>query len=293
MYILDIYIDILDQIMINDKISIFGSSGFIGSNFVKLFPTSVVQISKESNISSTDNVLYFISTTHNYHIFDNPYLDIETNLNKLISVLEEFRKNNKTGVFNFISSWFVYGMNCTLDTKESDYCIPTGFYSITKRAAEQMLICYCETYNINYRILRLTNIIGENDANASLKKNAIQYMIDLLKKDKLVKLYDGGSHIRDPMHVHDACRAIHNVLQNAPVNEIINISNSKPISIKEIIDYSKEKLNSNSVIESINQPEFHKVVQVKNVCLNNNKLLSYGYKSQINTYEALDTILVR
>jgi len=95
------------------------------------------------------------------------------------------------------------------------------------------------------------------------------------------------------MHVHDACRAIHNVLQNAPVNEIINISNSKPISIKEIIDYSKEKLNSNSVIESINQPEFHKVVQIKNIWLDNKKLLSYGYIPKTNVFESIDKIIER
>ena len=61
-------------------------------------------------------------------------------------------------------------MNASLDTKESDYCDPTGFYSITKRAAEQLIISYCNTFNLKYRILRLTNIIGENDKKVSSQK---------------------------------------------------------------------------------------------------------------------------
>lgn len=285
--------DIPKKNMHSNKISVFGSSGFIGSNFVKMFSDETICVNRESNKSVTNNILYLISTTHNYHIFDDPKLDINTNLCKFIDVLESFRINNPDGIFNFVSSWFVYGMNCSMNTKETDFCDPRGFYSITKRTAEQLLICYCETFNLKYRILRLTNIIGENDKNASLKKNAIQYMIDLLKENKTVKIYDNGTHIRDPMHVYDACKAIKSVILNAPPNEIVNISNSQPISIKEIIDYSNKKLNSKSEIQSINPPDFHKIVQVKNVCLNNDKLVSYGYKPSINTYESLDTLLKR
>jgi nucleoside-diphosphate-sugar epimerase len=273
------------------KFSIYGSSGFIGSRFCEMF-SNYIKIPRENSEPQSEHCLYFISTTHNYNIFDKPYEDINTNLKKLIEVLESCRKKNNTNtVFNFISSWFVYGMNCSLDTKETDHCDPTGFYSITKRAAEQMLICYCNTYNIKYRILRLTNIIGEGDLGISLKKNALQYMINLLKNNDTVKLYETGSNIRDFMHVDDACRAIEICINNAPFNEIINISNKQPTTIGKLIHYSKEKLQSKSNIISIDSPIFHKVVQVKNVCLNNNKLLSCGYTPSINTIEAVDRIL--
>lgn len=256
-----------------------------------MYPSESIAIARSENKPMSSDVLYFISTTHNYYIFEKPHEDIDTNLNKLIDVLEAFRLNNPDGVFNFISSWFVYGMNCTMDTKESDYPDPTGFYSITKRAAEQMIICYCNTYNLKYRILRMTNIIGEGDKGVSAKKNALQYMIGLLKKNEPVKLYDNGSNIRDFMHVDDACRAIHKCISNSPTNTTVNISNREPMTIGELIRYSKEKLGSTSELISIEPPHFHKVVQVNNVCLNNDKLLSYGYTPSINTIEAVDRIL--
>ena len=277
--------------MTNEAISVYGATGFIGSRFVSMFSENTISIPRSQNESSSKNVVYFISTTHNYYIFDKPHEDIDTNLNKLIDVLEACRTNNPDTVFNFISSWFVYGMNCTLDTRESDYCDPTGFYSITKRAAEQMIACYCNTYGMKYRILRMTNIIGEGDAGISPKKNALQYMIGLLNKNEKIKLYDNGSNIRDFMHVDDACRAINTCIHNAPLNEIINISNKQPVTIGELIRYSKDRLSSTSEIESIEAPAFHKVVQVKNICLNNDKLLSYGYTPSINTIEAVDRIL--
>jgi nucleoside-diphosphate-sugar epimerase len=272
-------------------ISVYGSTGFIGSRFCSMFGDTTVSIPREQDDPASSEVLYFISTTHNYNIFTEPHKDIDTNMSKLISVLEACRKSNTDTVFNFISSWFVYGMNCSLNTKETDSCDPTGFYSITKRAAEQMLICYCRTFGMKYRIMRMTNIIGESDRGVSAKKNAIQHMIGLLKKNEPVKLYDDGCNIRDFMYVDDACRAIHTCIKNAPVNEIINISNSEPVSIGDIIRYSKQKLDSRSELISVETPHFHRVVQVKDVCLNNDKLRSYGYDPSIHTMEAVDRIL--
>ena len=272
-------------------ISVYGSTGFIGGRYLKMYSDGSIPISRSENAPQSKDVLYFISTTHNYNIFTEPHKDIDTNVTKLISVLEECRKNDPNTVFNFVSSWFVYGMNCSLNTKETDPCDPTGFYSITKRAAEQMLICYCRTFGMKYRIMRMTNIIGESDGGVSAKKNAIQYMIGLLKKNEPVKLYDDGCNIRDFMYVDDACRAIDVCIRNAPVNEIINISNSEPVSIGDIIRYSKEKLDSQSELISIETPHFHRVVQVQDVCLNNEKLRSYGYEPSIHTVDGIDRIL--
>jgi len=272
-------------------ISVYGSTGFIGSRYLKMYSDSAIPIARSEDAPQSKDILYFISTTDNYNIFTEPHKDIDTNMSKLISVLEACRKSNPDTVFNFVSSWFVYGMNCSLNTKETDPCDPTGFYSITKRAAEQMLICYCRTFGMKYRILRMTNIIGESDRGVSAKKNAIQHMIGLLKQNEPVKLYDDGCNIRDFMYVDDACRAIDISMRNAPVNEIINISNSEPVSVGDIIRYSKQKLASGSELISIETPHFHRVVQVKDVCLNNDKLRSYGYKPSIHTTEAIDRIL--
>lgn len=271
-------------------ISIFGSTGFIGSRFVEKHKSISLSIDRESITSKSDDVLYFISTVDNYNIFEDPYIDINTNLIKLIQVLESYRKSGKTGVFNFISSWFVYGQTPDLPANEKSLCNPTGFYSITKHAAEKMLISYCQTYKIQYRILRLTNIIG-GDNKKSKRKNALEYMFDLLKRDQEVKLYDGGDCIRDYMHVDDCCDAINCVISSNTINSIINISNKEPVKIKQIIDYAKNKLNSKSKVISISTPEFHKIVQVQNMYLDNTRLLQLGYTPKHTVYQAIDKIL--
>jgi nucleoside-diphosphate-sugar epimerase len=272
-------------------ISIFGSSGFIGSKFSEKFKSSAILIERNASSAKSDDVLYFISTVHNYNIFDDPYIDINTNLTKLIEVLEDYRKSGRSGIFNFISSWFVYGKTNELPAKETSTCNPTGFYSITKYTAEKLLISYCETFDIKYRILRLTNILGKSDNKISKKKNALQFMLNSLKNNEDINLYDDGNAIRDYMSVEDCCRAINLIIEKSNVDEIYNISNQNPVKIKDIIFYAKNKINSNSKINFIETPKFHKIVQVENMFLDNSKLLSYGYTPKKTIYEVIDQLL--
>ena len=276
------------------KISVYGSTGFIGKHFIKMFSEDCISIPKQDNKPKSNNILYFISTVDNYNVYTDPYLDVNTNLIKLIEILEECKKLKDLGedvTFNFISSWFVYGKTNDLPANENSVCNPTGFYSITKYAAERLLVSYCNTFNLKYRILRLTNIIGNGDTKISKKKNALQFMLNALHKNEPIKLYNGGSSIRDYMDVYDCARAIKVCLDNAPINEIINISNCEPKTIGDIVYYAKDKLNSKSIIESIPTPEFHKIVQIDNMWLDNTKLLSYGYTQQITVDDSVDSII--
>lgn len=265
-------------------ISVFGSNGFIGNRYINKFKSKSVPISRNSLKAESDEILYFISTTHNYNVLDNPFIDIDTNLTHLIKVLE-YNKTNLKKIY-FVSSWFVYG-DTELPAKENSSCNPKGFYSITKKCAEDLLISYCKTYNIKYKIFRLCNVYGENDKNASSKKNALQYLINKLKNNEDINLYQNGNFIRDYMHVEDVCDAINLCIDKMTDNDIINISNGEPIIFKTIIDYVIENTKSKSIINCIEPPEFHKIVQVKDMYLNNEKLKKLGFQSKISIKEGI------
>ena len=203
--------------------SIYGGTGFVGGNFCRLFSDNVVLQNRDERKPNTNGIIYFISTVDNYNVHTNITLDVETNLKVLCEVLDFCRDSNT--VFNFISSWFVYG-ETELPAKEEYYCRPTGFYSITKKAAEDLLISFCKTYGVKYRILRLCNVMGNGDGKVSAKKNALSYMIDLLKKNEDVYLYDDGTPIRDIMHVDDVCRAIDLVCREDRKSTRLNSSHS-------------------------------------------------------------------
>ncbi|MES2767914.1 MAG: NAD-dependent epimerase/dehydratase family protein [Bdellovibrionota bacterium] len=270
-----------------EKLSIYGGTGFVGSEFCKQTKRSIELIPRNSRTPVSKEILYFISTTHNYHIFDDIQKDVDTNLKVMLDVLDKIREEGYT--FNFISSWFVYG-DTTLPAKESNDCKPKGFYSITKRAAEQMLISFCETYKLNYRILRLCNVYGPGDAGVSKKKNALQYMINQMKAHQPVDLYDNGQFYRDYMHVSDVARAIDLVVEKGPLNSVINIGSGERILFKDIFDKARKITNSKSEVTNISPPHFHTVVQVKNFYMDCSKLKNMGFKPLISIEQGIEKL---
>jgi len=270
--------------MNQNLISVFGSTGFIGSRYCYLYPDKIIKINREDRIPKSKNILYFISTVDNYNIHTNITLDVETNLKVLCEVLDFCRDTDI--VFNFISSWFVYG-ETQLPAKEEYFCQPTGFYSITKKAAEDLLISFCKTYKVNYRILRLCNVYGSGDNKVSKKKNAIQYMINLLKENKEVSLYENGTPIRDLMHRDDVCNAIDLVIEKGELDTIYNIGSGQPTTVRDIIQMAKQILQSKSQITSIETPEFHSIVQVKNFWMDTSRLKSLGFSQKITLEQGI------
>jgi len=261
-------------------ISVFGGTGFVGENYCRMFLDKTIKIDRESRKPLSKDILYFISTVDNYNVHTNITLDVETNLKVLCEVLDYCRDSDI--VFNFISSWFVYG-ETKLPAKEEYVCCPTGFYSITKKAAEDLLISFCKTYKVTYRIIRLCNVLGKSDKKASLKKNALGHMINLLKQDEDVFLYDSGTPVRDVMHIDDVCKAIKLICDEGNINEIYNVGSGQPTSIGDIIGKAKEYLGSKSVIKFKEAPEFHQIVQAKDFWLDTTKLQTLGFTQSIST----------
>jgi len=256
------------------KFQIFGGSGFVGSELVKQIENCIVTPRRDYIVEGCD-IIYLISTVSNYNVKTDPLIDIDTNLTTLMQVLRQCKDRNLT--FNFISSWFVYGETEMPATEESN-CYPNGFYSITKRCAEQLLISYCETFGIKYRILRLANVAGYGDKKASPQKNALQHMINELKAGRDVNVYDGGNLYRDYIHVNDAARAIKTIVDKGEVNTIYNVGNGKPMLFKDMIEYAKELIGGEGKLNSIEIPQFHRTVQVRSMWMLSNKLKSLGYE---------------
>lgn len=256
--------------------------GFIGSYYYNDFG-GIVNTREDLTVKSPD-VLYFISTTDNYNIYTNPYLDIDTNLTTLIKFLEN-AKNFPDVTVNFISSWFVYG-DVPSPAKEISYCNPIGFYSITKRAAEQLLITYCKTFDIKYRIIRLANVLGLGDNKVSHKKNALTYLIRRLKTNQKIVLQQDGKFFRDYIHVKDACSAINLIITKSNYNEIYNVGTQNPLLFKDAIDYVAKKINSKSIIESDTS------TKVTELLMDCTKIKNLGFVPQYSTmYQILDELI--
>jgi len=283
-------------------VNVFGSSGFVGNAYCEQAKEFVIRNDRNDLLAHSSNVVYFISTVDNYNVHTNPHLDIDTNLVTFMKVLESFkdlveREKPNTHCFNFISSWFVYGKDSGFGENargipETDSCDPKGFYSITKRCAEQLLMSYCETFNLNYRILRLGNVLGSGDKKVSAKKNALQYLINQIKDNKPVDLYDDGYFYRDYIDVRDCANAIDLVVNNGELNAIYNIGNGTPQTFRELLEYTVQATGSTSELRTIPQKEFHKKVQSsRSFYMDNTKLKTLGYEPKYDIFETIQDLI--
>ncbi len=265
-------------------ISVFGGSGFIGSHYLRQYG-GVKQL-RDDQVPATNNLLTFVSTVDNYNIFSSPTLDILTNQVWLVRLLENSRaKFGKDFTINFISSWFVYGDGDNTPRKETDQCNPKGFYAITKYAAELMLKSYCETYDIPYRIFRLSNIMGVGDTKASLKKNAIQYMVETLMDGGSIEMYTPSS-VRSILDVRDCVRAIDLLCRDGEVNQVYNIGHPNSTPVNWLMQEVQREYGG--VIHRKPPPDFHSKVQAREFWMDVGKLIhQYGFYP---TYQIWDTL---
>lgn len=259
------------------NLSVYGASGFVGSQFVRDSKFKIESLSRENLNPSFSEVIYFVGTTDNYNVLENPKLDIQVNLEFMIDQLETLRKKFGKFRFNYISSWFVYGDAQVPPFKETGPCEPKGFYSISKYAAELFLKSYCATYGIEFRIIRLSNIFGPKDGGISKKKNALQYLVNEIKKGNPVMLYEGGHFMRDYLDVRDAAGALYVILEKAPYNLIINVGSGAPVRFLDLIERAREVFESSSELITIATPDFHRVVQVRDSWLDTSMLKTLGF----------------
>ena len=232
-----------------------------------MFPEQVIKIDRDDRVPKSNTVLYGISTTHNYNELS---ADTSTNIGVLSEVLENL---NGDHTFVFLSSWFVCARSDLPNNEQMDFAAPTGNYSLTKYLAEQLVQNYCASNGIPYIILRLANTFGEGD-NFSKQKNALQYLVNELRCDRDIPLYNNGLFHRDYIHVDSVCRAIEQIIDVAPRNEIYNVGSGRKIVFRYLILVARRLLQSTSRIIDIEPPDFHKKVQVADFYMDISKLLS-------------------
>ncbi len=272
---------------VEDGLTLMGN-GFIGARYRELYPDTALE-PRNGLVPSRKDVLYSISTVHNYHAADGDLeRDIDTNLRHLVRVLP-----NVCGTFTFLSSWFTYagGRPSTPQepARETDNGRPIGFYSASKLCAELLVESYCRSNNIPFRILRLGNVIG-GDPKADKRKNALEWMINRVAAGEDVDLYTGDNY-RNVSFVDDICRGIHLAIERGDINTIYNVGNTHSARMFDLIQHAKTITGSNSRINLIAPPRFHSTIQTSDFWLDTTKLRSLGFTPDMNPYQAVERVL--
>ena len=114
-----------------------------------------------------------------------------------------------------------------------------GFYGRSKKAAEDYIEEYHNTYGLNYTILRFGSVYGEN----ADKNNGILKIIKGAQKNKEL-VYGGTKRAeRKYIHVKDAARACILVLKEKYKNKYLTITGTKTIKSYKLMNFFSEYFN--------------------------------------------------
>ncbi len=223
---------------------------------------------------------------------------VHSNINgvhNLLELIRNYRAEGKTSpLFFHFSTDEVYGDITEGEHLETDILKPSNPYSATKAAADQLILAWARTYNIEYVIIRPTNNYGIGQYVEKLIPKSVKY----LGLGKKIPLHNNGDPIRNWLHAADTAEAVINIIETNQRNEIYNIcggyEQSNLITITKILDnyfYDEERAYNPSEHKlDINQYldfSYSRQGQDVRYALNDNKLRNLGWEPQKNFEEEL------
>lgn len=248
---------------------------------------------EEKDVNGIDIIYHCASTVDNYNVLTDPYIDVDTNINGAIRLLEVCKNLAKKPKIIFLSTFFVYGNEYDkthIPINEESKTDPLALYPATKLCTESIIKLYFRLYKIPYLICRLTNVYSENEDYTNKKKGALNYLIMQALKGETLFVYNGGDFYRDYIFLDDVINALM-LLEQKSSNDLYLIGYGKPILFKDIIAYIHEVTGKKSTIKEIEPPSFHSAVGINNFVADTSKIMHFGWQPKIDYKEGIKKIV--
>lgn len=196
---------------------------------------SLLQEFKDLKNESFDMFIHLAAKAGVRPSIENPELYLKNNIQGTLNVLE-FMKQSGCKKLVFASSSSVYGNNTKLPFEEDDITEhQISPYAVTKKSCELFNYNYHKLYSFDIVNLRFFTVYGPRQR----PDLAIYKFVNKMLSNESIDVYGVGNSSRDYTYVDDIIEGIigavnYNISHNN-VFEIVNLGNSKPISLIELI----------------------------------------------------------
>ncbi|MGD9380168.1 MAG: GDP-mannose 4,6-dehydratase, partial [candidate division WOR-3 bacterium] len=127
----------------------------------------------------------------------------------------------------------VYGEPADYPIKEVEAPCPLSPYGASKTAAEKYIVTYANLHDLQYVILRYSNVYGPRQIIKS-EAGVISIFIDRILRDESCTVFGDGKQVRDYVYVGDVVEANVSALNCKP--NIFNIGTGVETSVNDLID---------------------------------------------------------
>ena len=197
------------------------------------------------NKHSFDMVIHLAARAGVRPSISNASLYEAVNVQGTINILECCRKYG-IGKLIFASSSSVYGGNKKIPFSENDIVDrPISPYAATKKAGELICYTYSHLFNISVYCYRFFTVYGPRQR----PEMAIYKFTKLITEEKPIEIFGDGTSSRDYTYVEDVVDVIASNLENVKGYEIINLGNSNPVKVTELIKFIEKAANKKAQVE--------------------------------------------
>ncbi|HAT36346.1 MAG TPA: hypothetical protein DCS82_11555 [Rhodospirillaceae bacterium] len=304
--------------IIKQKFVVTGGNGFIGKNFVRLLLEQnydVINIDKLTYASDKKSYASFYDH-ENYSFIHGDIAELDTlpecdvlvnfaaesHVDNSINASKHFTTTNTLGVQNMldlvrayeenlrpifvqISTDEVYGDITDGANSETDVLRPSNPYSASKAAAENILHAYARTYDLEFKVVRMSNNFGCRQYPEKLIPRSILRILS----GKKAQIHGDGSYRRNWLHVEDAARSIFTIVAKGEKNQIYNVSGNEELSNLDVVNKiaSLLDIDTDDAIEFVtNRPG-----QDERYAVDDAKIRALGWAPEIDFDQGLATIV--
>ena len=166
---------------------------------------------------------------------ENPDSYYQSNVNGTFNVLEACRKYQvKKIVYSASSS--CYGIPDEYPTKETAEIRPQYPYALTKNLGEQLIMHWCQLYELRAVSLRFFNVYGPRSRTSGTYGAVFGVFLAQKLADKPFTVVGDGTQTRDFTFVSDVVEAIIAAADSYVSGEIINIGSDNTYSVNRLVE---------------------------------------------------------
>ncbi len=270
------------------KLLITGSTGLIGSSFIKNYAKKFEKIftlsrdigcdtqfenikfdfSKDRNLSipSVDAIVHFAAQTSAI-VTEKSFLDdLSVNSIGTGQLLKASLDLKKRPFFIYIGTATQLGYTRKLYSSDNlPPDSPTTLYDLGKLAGEQLLFNLINIGSIKGCSLRLCNVYGELTSSIKSDRGVLDKIYAKSLKGETIEVLGDGKFFRDYIHVEDVVKAVYCTLKNQDKidGRVFYIGSGSAIHLREAFETIRDiafkksgnfsKINSTRIPKNINQ----------------------------------------
>ena len=269
---------ILDNLTTGNKSNINPKAEFINADIRDK------DLAEKINFKDVEAVFHQAAQINVRYSVENPVYDGDVNVLGTINILELMRKYDINKIIFASSGGAVYGEQSYLPVDENHPINPLSPYGLSKYVGEEYIKLYNRLYDIEYVILRYSNVYGERQDPRG-EAGVISIFVDRMLNNKNPTIFGDGNQTRDFVYVGDVAKA--NLMALNWKNEIVNIGTGKETSVNELFNIIKHEIGfkGDAIYDKPREGEVYMIY------LNIEKAESLGWKPEVDLREGIRRVV--